>query len=66
MRIQTDYIKQLIKDNPNFYSLPIDEQRLVSSMARQTRYACDEVASVFISLNKDVYKVLEYYGLERR
>ena len=66
MGIGIDYINQLIKDNPNFYKLPIDEQRLVSSIACQTIYTCNEVASVFISLNKDVYKVLEYYGLERR
>ena len=53
--------RDLIKENPSWYSLTYTEKEIVKSIAIQLPIKWDEVARIFIMYGGDMQKIKEYF-----
>lgn len=53
--------REVIKENPSWYSLTDKEKEIVDSIAIQIPIRCEEVARIFINCGGDMQKIKEYF-----
>ena len=53
--------REIIKENPSWYSLTDKEKEIVDSIAIQIPIRCEEVARIFINYGGDMQKIKEYF-----